>query len=203
MSGETTADLEDFIERLRRGESSARAALLERVYHRLRRIAAAELHRDFRRLEVHHDLDSVVDEAWAQLMKALETAQPSTVDNFYGLMFRKVRHVLFDMARRQSRDDARRYNDLPDQGSSGPILPYDRGDTTHEPSRLAFWTEFHREVENLPNDQRTIFDLHYFAELPQAEIARLLEMHPKQVSRLWIAATVGLVERLDGIENLL
>jgi hypothetical protein len=38
MSGDTTADLEDLIERLRRGEATARGALLERVYHRLRRI---------------------------------------------------------------------------------------------------------------------------------------------------------------------
>jgi RNA polymerase sigma factor (sigma-70 family) len=203
MSSDTTANVQDFIERLRRGDMSARAALLERIYHRLRRIAAAVLHRDFHRLEVHHDLDSVVDEAWAQLMKALEATHPATADDFYRLIFRKVRHVLLDMARRQRRDEVRRYGDLPEEDSSGPVSPYDRSDTTYEPSRLAFWTEFHREVENLPDDQRSVFDLHYFAEFPQAEIARLLEMHPKQVSRLWIAATVGLAERLDGIEDLL
>ncbi len=179
-----------------------RAVLLERVYHRLRRIAAALLHRDFRRLEVHHELDSVVDEAWAQLMKALEATHPGTVNDFYRLIFRKVRHVLLDMVRRQSRDEARRHDVLPKEDSSGRVSPYDRADTKHEPSRLAFWSEFHREFENLPDEQRIIFDLHYFAEFPQAEIARLLEMHPKQVSRLWIAATVRLAERLDGIEDL-
>ena len=39
-SGDTTADVGDLIERLRNGDDSARRALLERVYHRLRRIAA-------------------------------------------------------------------------------------------------------------------------------------------------------------------
>jgi RNA polymerase sigma factor (sigma-70 family) len=203
MSGETTADLENLIERLRRGDVSARGALLDRVYHRLRRIAARVLHRDFRRLEVHHELDSVVDETWAQLMKALETTTPSTADEFYRLIFRKVRHVLLDLARRQTRDDARRRDHAPDEQRSGLASPFDPGDSTYDPSSLAFWTEFHREVENLPDNQRIVFDFHYFAEFPQTEIARLLDLHPRQVSRLWIAATVRLARRLDGIEELL
>jgi hypothetical protein len=44
MNGETTSDVRDLIERLRAGDDSARQALLERVHHRLRRIAAAVLH---------------------------------------------------------------------------------------------------------------------------------------------------------------
>jgi RNA polymerase sigma factor (sigma-70 family) len=203
MSGDTTADLEDLIERLRRGEETARGALLDRVYHRLRRIAAATLQKDFRRLSGRHDVDSVVDLTWAQLMKALETTQPATVDDFYRLIFRKVRHVLLDMARRQGRDDARRQDDAPDEQRSDSESPFDPGDSTYEPSRLAFWTEFHREVESLPDQQRVVFDFHYFAEFPQVEIARLLDLNPKQVSRLWIAATVRLAQRLDGLDGLI
>jgi RNA polymerase sigma factor (sigma-70 family) len=203
MNGDTTADLQNLIERLRSGDESARGALLERVHHRLRRIAAATLQKDFRRLSARHDVDSVVDEAWAQLMKALETTQPVTVDEFYRLIFRKVRHVLLDMARRQSRDDARRQDETPVEERSDSESPFDPGDTTYEPSRLAFWTEFHREVESLPDEQRVVFDFHYFAEFPQADIARLLDLHPKQVSRLWIAATVRLAQRLDGLDGLI
>ena len=203
MNGDTTADLQNLIERLRSGDESARGALLERVHHRLRRIAAATLQKDFRRLSARHDVDSVVDEAWAQLMKALETNRPVTVDEFYRLIFRKVRHVLLDMARRQSRDDARRQDETPVEERSDSESPFDPGDTTYEPSRLAFWTEFHKEVESLPDEQRVVFDFHYFAEFPQAEIARLLDLHPKQVSRLWIAATVRLAQRLDGLDGLI
>jgi len=203
MSDNTTADLQDLIEKLRHGDESAREALLDRVYHRLRQIAGLVLHQDFDRLEAHHELDSVVDEAWAQLVQALKKTQPTTVDDFYGLIFRKVRHVLLDMARQERRHEQRRLGDLPNGGRFDSDLRYDPSDTTYEPSQLAFWTEFHREVESLPDDQRAVFDFHYFAEFPQAEIARLLQLHPKQVSRLWIAATVRLAERLDGIEELL
>ena len=82
MSGDTTADVRDLIERLRRGDDSAREALLERVYSRLRRIAAATFHTEFPRLRDRHDLNSVVDEAWMRLMGALENVVPSHLKSF-------------------------------------------------------------------------------------------------------------------------
>ncbi len=123
-------------------------------------------------------------------MTALKTIRPTTVDDFYGLIFRKVRHVLLDMARQHGRHAERRQLDLPNAGCSDRDLSYDPSDTTYEPSHLAFWTEFHQEVGNLPDDQRAVFDFHYFAEFPQAEIARLLDMHPK--------AGQPVVDRRDG-----
>jgi hypothetical protein len=50
MNGETTADVHRLIERLRAGDDSARNALLDRVHHRLRRIAAALFRKEFPRL---------------------------------------------------------------------------------------------------------------------------------------------------------
>ena len=138
-----------------------------------------------------------------RLMKALADIRPESAQDFYNLMFHKVRQVLLDMARVQSRDDARWRRGSPDQSKSDAASLLDVGDTTHEPSRLAIWSEFHREVEGLPDNQRLVFDLHYLAEFSQSEIARLLDLHPKQVSRLWLAATGSLAQWLDGIEELL
>ena len=39
--------------------------------------------------------------------------------------------------------------------------------------------------------------MHYYLDLPQAEIARLLELHTRKVSYLWIAATEKLGDGLD------
>jgi RNA polymerase sigma factor (sigma-70 family) len=202
MSSDTTADLRDLIERLRRGDDSARRALLDRVYQRLRRIAASVFQNEFPPLHGRHELDSVVDEAWVQLMIALETTQPATVEDFYRLIFRKVRHVLLDMARRQRRSNARRQHAPPNAEGSDLALPFDIGDTTHEPSSLAVWTEIQREVESLPVDERMVFEFHYFAEFPQSEIARLMDLPPKQVSRLWLSATGRLAQWLGGFEEL-
>ena len=106
ISGQTTADVRDLIERLREGNDSARRALLERIYHRLRRIATSMLGR-FPRLRERHDVDIVIGDAWLQLMKALETARPESPEVFYRLVFRKVRHVLLDhdRAARRARID--------------------------------------------------------------------------------------------------
>jgi RNA polymerase sigma factor (sigma-70 family) len=196
MGGDTTTDVRDLIERLRAGDDSAREALLERIHHRLRQIAATVFRREFPRLRAQHELDSVVDEAWAQLMTALKTTRPDTPEGFYNLIFLKVRHVLLDMARRQARHDDHRQGMRNEPGGSGEPGLSDVPDTTDEPSRLAVWTELHREVEKLPDDQRLVFDCHYLADLSQAETARLLGMHPKQVSRLWLAAAGRLAEWL-------
>ncbi len=203
MSGDTTADLRDLVERLRNGDDSARRLLLDRVYHRLQRIAAAMFQKDFPRLRAQHDLDSVVDEAWARLMLALEGEPPESVEQFYGLVFHKVRQVLLDMARRQSRHEQRRAQSLEEPNGSRRGADFDIDDDTHEPSRLAVWTEFHREVEKLPRDERLVFDLHYLGEFSQAEVAQLLSFHPKRVSRLWLVATGRLAQWLDGFQDLI
>jgi RNA polymerase sigma factor (sigma-70 family) len=178
MSGDTTADVRDLIERLRTGDDSSRLALLERVHHRLCRIAAATLRSQFPRLRDQHELNSVVDEAWIRLSGALKTTQPASPEAFYGLMFHKVHQVLLDLAARQTRDAAQISPAAVGTGRSA-VASFEPGDMTDDPARLAFWTEFHQEVASLPDPQRIVFDFHYYAEFPQAEIAQLLNLHPK------------------------
>jgi RNA polymerase sigma factor (sigma-70 family) len=74
---------------------------------------------------------------------------------------------------------------------------------TLDPARLALWSEFHGWVANLPEDERQVFELHYYLELPQAEIARMLDLHPRKVSYLWVAGTDRLADELDGVDGFL
>jgi RNA polymerase sigma factor (sigma-70 family) len=201
MTGDTTEDLRGLIDRLGRGDDAARSELLARAYQRLSRIASAMFHRDFPGLRDRHDLESVVDESWARLMRALETVRPPTVEDFLRLVAHKVRQVLLDMADRQRRND-NKAQDATDRRRERSARD-DPADESLEPGRLALLTEFHRQVENLPGDQRTVFDLHYYTDLPQAEIARLLGIHPRKVSYLWVAATERLAEWLDGLDELM
>jgi DNA-directed RNA polymerase specialized sigma24 family protein len=87
-------------------------------------------------------------------------------------------------------------------GSSVPP-PAWAEDSTYEPDRLALWTELHRKVEELPPEERQVFTLRYYTGLNQAEIAISLDLHPRQVSRLWIEATRRLAKGLPGFEALL
>jgi RNA polymerase sigma factor (sigma-70 family) len=192
VADNTSADLQHLIDRLRAGDVEARRDLLQRAYSRLLRIAAAIFHEDFPALHGRHDLESVVSETWMRLVGALDTTQPQSVDGFFGLVFHKVRQVLLDMASRQRRDDLRR--------CAGDLDGNEPPDTTNDPERLAALTELHDQIEKLPAEGRTVFDLHYYGGFSQVEIAHMLELSPKQVSRLWLAATGRLAQWLDGFE---
>ena len=194
MSGTTSQDIAGLLERLRRGDEAARRAILERAYHRLMRIAATVFHEDFRSLRDRHDVESVVSVLWIRLVAALEKTQPETPENFFRLVFVHVRQALLDLARRQRRDDARRCNGRLDAGQSDAPAAFDPADTTQDPARLALLTEVHEQVATLPDDERTVFDLRYYGGYSQAEIAQLLGLHPRKVSRLWFAATARLAQ---------
>ena len=66
-------------------------------------------------------------------------------------------------------------------------------------SSLALWTEFHNKVASLKEDERTVFELHYYLGLPQAEIAKTLNVHPRKISYLWVAATEQLADEMAGL----
>jgi RNA polymerase sigma factor (sigma-70 family) len=197
VTDDTSAELQDLIDRLRSGDDSARRELLQRAHDRLLRIAATIFKEDFPGLRGRHDLESVVSDVWLRLAGALVTVHPETVDGFFGLVFQKVRHVLLDMAARQRRDDRRGQALATDPNDPDGRVALDPSDTTDEPTRLAALTEFHRQVEKLPDDERAVFELHYYGEFSQAEIAQIRQTHAKQVSRLWLAATRRLAKWLD------
>jgi RNA polymerase sigma factor (sigma-70 family) len=199
----TMTDIEGLLARLRRGDAGAKQDLLARAHHRLERIASALFHRDFRRFRRHGNLDSVVNEAWIGMMRALESAQPATAEGFFGLMFVKVRQALLQIARRQRRHDARRLGGPLDGGEPDALEAFDRSDTANEPVSLAILAEFHRRVDSLPNNERRTFDLCYYGGFTQAQAARMMGLHPRQVSRLWVAATGRLAEWLRDREGLI
>jgi RNA polymerase sigma factor (sigma-70 family) len=198
LADDTSADLQNLIARLRRGDAAARRELLELAHDRLLRIAGRIFQEDFPGLHGRHDLESVVSEVWMRLVVALEATVPQTVDGFIGLVFVKVRQVLLDMARGQRRVDAHRRLGPLDAAEPEAMAAFDQADTSHDPGHLALLTEFHEQIEKLPDQQRAVFELHYYSDFSQAEIAQMLDVHRKQVSRLWLAATGRLAHWLDG-----
>ncbi|HXG10787.1 MAG TPA: sigma-70 family RNA polymerase sigma factor [Gemmataceae bacterium] len=200
MDNDASGELQELIDRIRRGDRGARRQLLERACGRLRRLAARLLHGSFPAVQARHELDSVVHEAWLRLVPALDKANPPTVADFFRLAAHKIRQVLLDMVERQRRLAGREILGADNGSSTGP--PADRPDNTYDPARLAQWTEFHEQAAALPDDERTVFELHYYLDLPQAEIARLLDLHPRKVSYLWVAATERLAEGLGEAEGV-
>jgi RNA polymerase sigma factor (sigma-70 family) len=202
MDGQTTSDLVNLIERLGQGDDDARRLLLERAHQRLVRIAATIFRADFPALHQRHELESVVSEAWLRLDSSLEAVQPHTVDEFFGLVIVKIRQVLLDMARRQQRADRGGRFPAPERDGRDARGTFEPGDTTHEPGRLALLAEFHQKVTSLLGDERRVFELLYYGGLTQAEIARVIGLHPRKVCRLWFSATQHLAEWADTFREL-
>lgn len=197
MAADDSLVLQQLIERIQGGDLAARRLLLNHACDRLRRLAARMLNESFPRLRTQHELDSVVHETWLRLVQTVEQSNPPTVADFFRLAAFKIRHVLLDMAERQQRLQQREQALAP--SASGTMPYHEPSNDTYNPARLARWTEFHDAVARLEADERSVFEMHYYLALPQAEIARILELHPRRVSYLWIAATeqlADLVERL-------
>jgi RNA polymerase sigma factor (sigma-70 family) len=142
----------------------------------------------------------VVHETWLRLIQALDKADPPTVADFFRLAAHKIRQVLLDMAERQKRLDQR--ETFLSRGDSQASARRELGDQTYDGSRLALWTEFHNKVARLEDAERSVFEMHYYLGLPQAEIARVLELHPRKVSYLWVAATEKLAAELAEVGAL-
>jgi RNA polymerase sigma factor (sigma-70 family) len=195
MNEDGSAELQGLLDRLRQGDREARRLLLERACERLRRLAGRMLHGSFPELARRHELDSVVHETWVRLLQALEKTEPPTVADFFRLAALKFRQVLLDMAQSERRRAQREVLGLSGADSEGRAPS--AASSTYDPARLALWTEFHEKVGTLSEQERAVFEMHYYLELPQATIAQVLKLHPRKVSYLWIAATEKLGEGLD------
>jgi RNA polymerase sigma factor (sigma-70 family) len=194
MDQDSTIQLQSLLDRLRQGDKAARREFLEQVCSRLRRLAAKILYGSFPGLQSRHDVDSIVHETWLRLIQALDKSDPPTVADFFRLAAHKIRQVLLDMAERQRRIDQR--ETFLSRGDSRLGGHGDPANQTYDGAQLALWTEFHNKVGRLDELERTVFEMHYYLGLPQAEIARALDLHPRKVSYLWIAATEQLADEL-------
>src|SRR5207237_145780 len=109
---------------------------------------------------------------------------------------------LIDLARRYYGPEGLGAHHLTRPGTSSPNDPEaeqgEPAETTHDPGRLAAWTEFHRQIENLPQEDRALFDLLWYQGLTQPETAQILGDSERTVNRRWIAARLKLGEVLGG-----
>jgi RNA polymerase sigma-70 factor (ECF subfamily) len=193
MADRDTLYLERCLERLRQGDEDARNALLNSVCDRLGRLAHVML-RDYPRLRRWEETGDVVQNALIRLHRALETVRPPTLRDFYRLATLELRRELIDLSRHHfgPHGDGKRHQ------SGTPDGNHEAGTVSLEPSRLAAWSEFHRRVESLPEEEREVFDLVWYQGLGQTEAARVLDVHPRTVKRRWQAACLQLHEALGG-----
>jgi RNA polymerase sigma-70 factor (ECF subfamily) len=201
MAGETTLRVQRCLDRLNAGEEAARRDLIDTACGRLTRLARKMLHADGR-LRRWEETDDVFQNAMVRLCRALEQITPQSPREFFRLAALQVRRELIDLARhyygphgaavkRASRGMAKQADDL-SRATPEPA------DSSHDPSRLMAWTEFHEQVGALPDEQREVFDLLWYQGVTHAEAATVLHVSEKTIQRRWQAACLSLHEALGG-----
>jgi RNA polymerase sigma factor (sigma-70 family) len=192
MTGEhTTAVVQRYLDELG-GDSPAEPivrALLDRAVRRLHLLCATMLHRSYPRLTqppMNLQADELLGAVAERLLKALREARPRTVRQLFALANQHMRWELNDLARRLDEQPAAaelREELVPSPASSVSGL-------TPDGLRML------RAIDELPEDQREVFDLVRIQGLTQVEAAELLGVSTVTVKRRLSRGLRHLAEQL-------
>ena len=167
-------------------------ALLDRSVRRLRLLCTSLLYRKYRRLTLpplNLQPDEMLDAVVERLLKAMRSVRPQTVRQFFGLVNQHMRWELNDLARRLDEEAALRGSG---EGSVAAPVSMDSG-LTPDGRRML------QAIDNLPEEEREVFDLVRIQGLSQVEVAELLEISPKTVQRRLNRSLVLLRKELDDL----
>lgn len=172
-------DLTDLLRAWRRGDGTARDALVERVYAHLKRLASAQLRHE----RAGYSLQStdLVHETWLRLIDQLRVDWRDRA-HFFGLAATIMRRVLVDRARRRQRK--KRQGEEVRTGIS--LLP----DVASGPGEVDV-LDVERALEQLAREApraARVVEMRYFAGLEIDEVAAALEVSPATVRRDWTFA---------------
>ena len=181
-----TAQLDGLLDLMRAGDGTARKRLIEHACERLRGLARKML-RHYPKVHRWEETDDVFVEAVVRLHRALETVQPESPRHFYNLAATQIRRVLIDLARRYyGAEGLGSHHDTAARNPEGEVQPrYEQADLSGEPSGLAEWSEFHEQVEAMPEEEREVFNLIWYEEMTQEQAAEVLGVTTRTVRRRW------------------
>jgi RNA polymerase sigma-70 factor (ECF subfamily) len=197
-----TVLMNDLVLRAQLGDNTARDDLVRRVLHRLERMSQRML-RKFPNVARHLEWEDILSVATTNLLRTLETRNPSSTREFFNLAAAIIRNHLIDLARRFKRRNELQVPAIVQGESSTAIDLLDSQPSAESTldEDLDLWTEFHKAVETLDPDEREIFSLIVYHDWPYEEIATLFNCSTKTVQRRYNAAVVALREKLG--EDLL
>lgn len=190
-----------FVDRLRAGDETARAELLNAACERLERMTR-KMKRDYPALLRWEQTEDVSQNAALRLYQALAAVEVHDARHFFRLAAVQIRRELIDLARHYHGPHGIAANHFTQgaacENRSQAAPAYDRAEVTQDPQRIAEWAEMHTQIEGLPDEDREVFDLLWYSQLEQEEAADILQISVRQVKRRWRDAKLRLHEQLGG-----
>ncbi len=169
-------------------------ALLDRAVRRLQLLCANLLHRKYRRLTLpplNLQADELLSGVVERLLKAMRSVRPETVRQFFALVNQHMRWELNDLARRL--DEQPTAIELDEGKVSAPAS----SDSVLSPDGRRML----KAIDNLPDEEREVFDLLRIQGLTQAEAADVLGVSAKTVQRRLNRSLLLLAKELDDLRR--
>jgi RNA polymerase sigma factor (sigma-70 family) len=192
ITEQTTAVVQRYLQALA-GDQPAEPivrALLDRSVRRLQVLCGNLLYREYRRLTVpplNLQPDEMLSAVVERLLKAMHSARPQSVRQFFALVNQHMRWELNDLARRLDEQPAT-------EGLSDAMVPA-------PPSSGSALTPDGRRmleaIDRLPEDEREVFALVRVQGLTHGEAAEVLGVSAKTVQRRLNRSLVLLAKKLD------
>ncbi len=196
-----TLQIEGCLARLQANDETARKELIDCACERLERLTRKML-RSWDRVHRWEQTGDVFQNAAMRLYRSLAEARPATAVDFFRLAALNIRRELFDMAKHYygprgegANHATAAWRPASDEGES---LAWEPVCADERPENLAAWAEFHAQVDQLPEEERAVFDLLWYQELSQSEAAALLKISERTVKRRWASARLRLHKILEG-----
>jgi RNA polymerase sigma-70 factor (ECF subfamily) len=195
-----TVQIQGWLDRLRGGDETARDQLLRCACGRLRKLARKML-KGYPRVRRWEQTDDVLQNAVLRLHRTLQQLPVETSGDFFRLAALHIRRELLDLAKHYYGplgQGARHASSSGGPSDSHDLTPSDPVDLSGDPARLAAWSDFHQQIEALPDEEREVFDLLWYQGLSQAEAAEALGASERTVKRRWQSARLRLHDALGG-----
>ncbi|MBL7037988.1 MAG: sigma-70 family RNA polymerase sigma factor [Pirellulaceae bacterium] len=196
-----TSQIQYWIDRMKAGDASARDQLIAAACNRLLALTR-KIKGGFADVGRWEQTEDVFQNAAMRLCHALEKVELSDSRHFFRLAAVQIRRELIDMSRHYHGAHgmgAHHISEVPaGDRDSRPTPAFERAEVTQDPQRVAEWAEFHRLIDELPDQQREVFDLLWYHGLSQDDAAHLMNVSTRTVKRLWRAARLRLHESLSG-----
>lgn len=186
--------LQNLLELAASGQEQAREALLNHACERLLRLTRKMLHR-YPNLRRWEQTDDVFQNSLIRLHRALAVVQVDSVRHFFNLAAIQVRRELLDLTKHHFGPQGLAANHHTD-GQPADDVGGSLQRPLDEPRDLDEWSEFHKRVELLPEEEQEVVNLLWYEGLTQEEAGQVLGISLRTVKRRWHAARTRLYEVL-------
>jgi RNA polymerase sigma factor (sigma-70 family) len=188
---EPSTTIEYWLERHRAGETAARSELLRHSRERLR-LLTRQMFRRYQRVRQLEETSDVLQEVLIRLDRALSAKEVPSSRDFLCLAASHIRHTLIDLSRHYYGPRGLGANQVPPGPVGEAALERPGPGGADDPFQLAQWTEFHRRIAELPEEDRELFDLLYYQGQSQPAAAEQLGLPLTTLKRRWQAARLRL-----------